>query len=40
MDALKSSIMAGLEDYEWIKRDPDFEGLRNDYDYVELMKGK
>jgi len=40
VEALKNSMAAGLEDYEWIKRDPDFEGIRNDPGYIELMKGK
>jgi serine/threonine protein kinase/Flp pilus assembly protein TadD len=40
VDALKNSMAAGLEDYEWIKRDPDFESIREDPGYVELMKGK
>ncbi len=40
VNALKNSISAGLEDYEWIKRDPDLEGLRNDPGYIELMNGK
>ena len=30
-----------IEDiYEWIKRDPDFESIRNEPGYLELMKGK
>ena len=40
VEALKNSMTAGLEDYEWIKRDPDVEGIRNDPGYIELMKGK
>jgi serine/threonine protein kinase/Flp pilus assembly protein TadD len=38
--SLRDSIAAGLEDYEWIKRDPDLEAIRNEPGYIELMKGK
>ena len=40
IDSLKNSIAAGLEDYEWIKRDADFDNLRNEPEYLELMKGR
>ncbi|HEV8538613.1 MAG TPA: protein kinase [Bacteroidota bacterium] len=40
VESLRNSIAAGLEDYEWIKRDPDFDGIRNEPGYAELMKGK
>ena len=40
VDALRNSMAAGLEDYEWIKRDPDFDGIRAEPEYLELMKGK
>jgi TolB-like protein/Flp pilus assembly protein TadD len=40
VDTLKHSILAGLEDYEWIKTDPDFDNIRNEPEYIELMKGK
>ena len=40
IESLKNSIAAGLEDYEWIKRDPDFDSIRNEPEYIELMKGK
>ena len=40
IEALKNSIAAGLEDYEWIKRDVDFDNIRNEPEYIELMKGK
>jgi len=38
--SLRDSIAAGLEDYEWIKRDPDLEAIRQEPGYIELMKAK
>lgn len=40
VDALRNSFAAGLEDVEWTKRDPDLDTIRNEPEYVELMKGK
>jgi len=40
VQSLKSSIDAGLEDYEWLKTDPDFDTIRNDPSFMELLKGK
>lgn len=40
IDALRDSLQAGMADYEWIKRDPDLDGIRNESDYIELMKEK
>ncbi|HTK82605.1 MAG TPA: protein kinase [Bacteroidota bacterium] len=40
IDTLKKSIATGLEDYDWIKNDPDFNNIRNEPEYIELMKGK
>jgi TolB-like protein/Tfp pilus assembly protein PilF len=40
VETLRNSIAAGLEDYEWIKTDPDFDTIRNEPGYIELMKGK
>lgn len=40
VETLKKSIAAGLEDYDWIKTDPDFDNIRNEPGYIELMKGK
>ena len=37
---LKDAIAAGQEDYEWFKRDPDLENIRNEPEFIELMKGK
>lgn len=40
VETLRKSVVAGLEDYEWIKTDPDFDSIRNEPGYIELMKGK
>jgi serine/threonine protein kinase/Flp pilus assembly protein TadD len=40
VQSLKTSIAAGLEDYEWLKTDPDFDNIRNEPDFVELLRGK
>ena len=40
IDMLKKSIIAGLEDYDWIRTDPDFDNIRNEPGYHEIMKGK
>ena len=37
---LKKAISIGWEHYEWLKRDPDLENIRNAPEYLELMKGK
>ncbi|MBI5215400.1 MAG: protein kinase [Ignavibacteriae bacterium] len=40
IETLHKSIIAGLEDYEWIKTDTDFDNIRTEPGYIELMKGK
>jgi len=40
VESLKNAVSAGYENYEWIKRDPDFDSIRNELGYIELMKGK
>jgi serine/threonine protein kinase/Flp pilus assembly protein TadD len=37
---LRDSVAAGQEDFEWIKRDADLESIRNEPEYIELMRGK
>jgi adenylate cyclase len=39
-ETLKNAVAAGQQDFEWIKRDPDLESIKNEPLYVELMKGK
>ncbi|MFQ5708628.1 MAG: protein kinase [bacterium] len=40
VEMLKNAVVNGYENYEWIKRDPDFESIREEPGYIELMKGK
>jgi serine/threonine protein kinase/cytochrome c-type biogenesis protein CcmH/NrfG len=40
VETLKNAIIAGWVDYEWIKRDPDLENIRNEPEYIALMKDK
>jgi len=37
---LKDSVAAGYELYEWIKRDPDLDSIRDEPEYLKLMEGK
>jgi len=38
--SLKIAVNTGYEYYEWIKRDPDLDSIRNETEYIELMRGK
>ncbi|MDO8550433.1 MAG: tetratricopeptide repeat protein, partial [Ignavibacteria bacterium] len=40
VDTIRKTIASGFEHYDWIKRDPDLENIRNEPEYIELMKGK
>lgn len=40
LDALRTAITTGFEYYEWIERDPDLVSLRNEPEYLELLKGR
>ena len=40
LETLKKAISAGWVDYEWIAKDPDFDPIRNEPEYIELMKRK
>jgi serine/threonine protein kinase/Flp pilus assembly protein TadD len=40
IQTLKSAFSAGYQDYEWTKRDSDLDTIRNEPEYIELMKGK
>jgi len=37
---LKDAIENGYENFDWIKRDPDFDNIRNEIGYIELIRGK
>jgi len=40
VDLLKKAVENGYGNFEWIKRDPDFENIRKEPGYIELLKGK
>ena len=40
LSALRDAIAAGYAAFEWMKRDPDLESIRDHPQYIELMKGK
>ncbi len=40
LQSLKNAITTGYGFFEWIKRDPDLDSIRNEPEYIELMKGK
>ncbi len=40
LDTLRSAILAGWVDYEWIKRDTDLDPIRNEPEYTEMIKDK
>jgi serine/threonine protein kinase/Tfp pilus assembly protein PilF len=40
VELLKKAVENGYGNFEWIKRDPDFENIRKEPGYLELVKGK
>lgn len=40
IDVLNRIIAAGFLNFEWMKRDPDLENIKNEPEYLELMKNK
>ena len=37
---LREAIAAGVTNYAWMKHDPDFDPIRNDPEFIELMQGR
>jgi len=40
VQTLKDAIAVGHENFDWMKQDPDLDPIRNDPEYIELMKDK
>jgi Flp pilus assembly protein TadD len=40
IESLKNAFAEGYQDYEWVKRDSDLENIRQEPEFIELMKGK
>ncbi len=40
VELIHNAVTNGYENFDWIKQDPDFESIRNEPGYIELMKGK
>jgi hypothetical protein len=36
---LREAIAAGVTSYAWMKHDPDFDPIRKDPEFIELMQG-
>ena len=40
IETLRTIILAGYEDFDWMKKDPDFENIKNEPEFLELIEGK
>ena len=40
ISSLQNAVAAGYADLEWVERDPDLDSIRNEPEYLELIKGK
>lgn len=40
IDSLKNAIAIGYAEFEWLKRDTDLESIRNEPEFVEMIRGK
>jgi tetratricopeptide (TPR) repeat protein len=40
LDSFKNAVAAGYANYDWAQRDPDLNTLRDEPEYLELMRGK
>ncbi len=40
IDSIRNAIAAGYAEFEWLKRDSDLENIKNEPEFLELIKGK
>jgi Tfp pilus assembly protein PilF len=40
VELITAAVKNGYENYEWIKRDPDFENIRKEPGFLKLIQGK
>ena len=40
IDSIRNSIAAGYAEFEWLKRDSDLANIRNEPEFIELIKGR
>ena len=40
LEFMKKAVRTGWENYEWMKRDPDLDNIRNEPEYIEFIKNK
>ncbi len=40
IDTIRNIISSGFEHYDWIRRDPDLENIREEKEFIELLKDK
>ncbi len=40
IDALRSALSVGYANFEWLRRDTDLDPIRNEQEFIELIKGK
>ena len=40
ISTLQRIVLAGYEDFDWMKKDPDLENIKNEPEFIELVKGK
>ena len=40
LESLRNAFISGYQNYDWIKTDSDFDSIRSEPEYIELMKGK
>jgi TolB-like protein/Flp pilus assembly protein TadD len=40
LESLRNAFAVGYANYEWLKRDSDLDPIRNEPEYIELMRGK